>query len=200
MGIVTRTAIIVDGVVRTVRGRPLLEELEQLFLDDGFHEMTLGQMAAALHCSKSTLYYIGDSKEELVAAVVKHFFSAGTVTIEERVRDRAPGAEQLAEYLSACGDVLSAASPAFMRDLEANAVASEVYRVNIEAAARRVREIIDDGVSVGSFRKVHAEFVSEVVANAITAIGSGEIRRATGLSESLSYRELAGLVINGIRG
>lgn len=196
----TRTAILVDGVVRTVRGRPLLEELEQLFLDQGFHDMTLGQMAAALRCSKSTLYYIGDSKEELVAAVVKHFFRMGTDKIEERVRDRTPGADQLAEYLSACGDVLSAASPNFMQDLVANSVAHEVYRVNIEAATQRVRQIIDVGVSFGNFREVHAQFVSEIVTKTITEIGSGEIRRATGLSESRSYRELAGLVINGIRG
>ena len=196
----TRTAILVDGVVRTVRGRPLLEELEQLFLDQGFHDMTLGQMAAALRCSKSTLYYIGDSKEELVAAVVKHFFRMGTDKIEERVRDRTPGADQLAEYLSACGDVLSAASPSFMQDLVTNSVAHDVYRVNIEAATQRVRQIIDVGVSFGNFREVHAQFVSEIVTKTITEIGSGEIRRATGLSESRSYRELAGLVINGIRG
>ncbi|MFD6073446.1 TetR/AcrR family transcriptional regulator, partial [Amycolatopsis lurida] len=47
----------------TARQRALLSELEAVFLAEGFSQFTLDDLAARLHCSKSTLYALAPSKE-----------------------------------------------------------------------------------------------------------------------------------------
>ena len=52
----------------------------------------------------------------------------------------------------------------------------------------RVRELIDDGIRAGAFRKVSAAFVGEVVTATMRRITTGEIGRATGLDDARRTR------------
>ena len=45
--------------VHAARREELLDRLVELFLAEGFRHLTLGDLAARLHCSKSTLYALG---------------------------------------------------------------------------------------------------------------------------------------------
>ena len=58
----------------TARQRALLADLEALFLAEGFAAFTLDDLAGRLRCSKSTLYALAPSKEQLAVKVVTHFF------------------------------------------------------------------------------------------------------------------------------
>ena len=58
----------------TRRQTELLDQLEALFLAEGFAGFTLDDLAGRLHCSKSTLYALAGSKEQLAMRVVRHFF------------------------------------------------------------------------------------------------------------------------------
>jgi AcrR family transcriptional regulator len=51
----------VTGLTR--RQAELLDQLEALFLAEGFARFTLEDLAVRLHCSKSTLYALAGSKE-----------------------------------------------------------------------------------------------------------------------------------------
>ena len=77
--------------------------------------------------------------------------------------------------------------------------AAEIYEQNTLTAARRVRELIDEGTRAGAFRQVPAAFVSEVVTATMRRITSGEITSATGLSDAEAYSELARLVVAAVR-
>ena len=50
------------------RRAELLDELVTLFLAEGFGALTLDELARRLRCSKSTLYGLAASKEQLVVA------------------------------------------------------------------------------------------------------------------------------------
>src|SRR5690349_2511610 len=54
----------------TDRGRELLDKIEQLIMDEGFASLTVGDLAAKLQCSRSTLYGLAPTKDELVLVVV----------------------------------------------------------------------------------------------------------------------------------
>lgn len=90
------------------------------------------------------------------------------------------------------------ASPAFYLDMTAFLPTAEIYRHNSRVAARRVRELIDEGVERGMFRPVHADFAGHVVALAIDAIMHGELLDATGLSSGDAYAELSELLVRGL--
>ena len=53
----------------------LLEELEHVFLHDGFLHFRTEELARRLHCSKRALYQIAPSREELFELVVERWLA-----------------------------------------------------------------------------------------------------------------------------
>ena len=174
-------------------------ELVDLVLTQGFRHLTVDQVAAELNCSKRTLYALAASKEQLAVLAVRHFFKRSTDQVEAAIaRTRAP-ARRVTRYLEAVAEALRPASRAFRDDVASFRPAAEIYEQNTLTAARRVRELIDEGTRAGAFRQVPAAFVSEVVTATMRRITSGEITTATGLSDAEAYSELARLVVAAVR-
>lgn len=184
---------------RTIRQAQLFEQLVALFLREGFAEMTLEAAAARLHCSKSTIYSLASSREQLVRKVVVFFFRVAAERVEGKLAGESSAGDRLAVYLRAVGDELRPASRAFINDVASFAPAYEVYERNIDMAANRVRELISEGMESGVFRQVHAVFVSEVVSSVMVSIQQRRIADSTGLSDAEAYDALAALVVDGIR-
>ena len=183
----------------TSRQLHLRDALVDLVLAQGFSHLTMDDFAAQLNCSKRTLYALAASKEQIAVVAVRQFFKRATEQVEAAIaRTRAP-ANRVTRYLEAVAEELRPASRAFRDDLANFRPATEIYEQNTLTAARRVRELIDEGTRAGAFRRVHAAFVSEVVTATMQRITSGEIAAATGLSDAESYSELAQLVVAAIR-
>jgi AcrR family transcriptional regulator len=182
----------------TRRQAELLDQLEGLFLAEGFARFTLDDLALRLRCSKSTLYTLATSKEQLALRVVKHFFRKATAAVEADTVTEADPALRVTAYLSAVARALAPASRAFHRDLDSFAPGREVYERNTAAAAERVRELITDGVAEGRFRDVHPALVADTVTTLMFRIGRGDTARATGLDDAAAYRELAALLLHGV--
>lgn len=182
----------------TGRQAQLFDQLVDLFLAEGFADFTLDDLAARLRCSKSTLYALARSKEQLAVAVVKYFFRRAATRVEERTEQEKSALDRVGAYLSAVASELRPASARFYADLAAFPPALEVYGRNTRIAAARVRALVDEGVTSGEFREVHAAFVGELVSTAMVAIQRGEITERTGLRDADAYEELASLLLRGI--
>ncbi|TQF68857.1 TetR family transcriptional regulator [Rhodococcus spelaei] len=180
------------------RRAQLLDQLVALLLAEGFAHFTLDALAGRLHCSKSTLYTLADSKERLVRVATVHFFRRATERVEERLASAVGARAGIGAYLEAVGEQLRPASIQFMEDLAANVVVREVYERNTRFAARRVQELVTGGVRAGEFREVHAEFVADVVTSTMVRIQRRRVAEATGLDDAQAYAELATLVTNGL--
>ena len=111
----------------TRRRTQLFDALVDLFLTAGFAHLTLDEIAGRLKCSKSTLYALADSKEQLVVAATVHFFRRATAEVEEHISAVSGARARITEYLSAVGNALDAASDQFMADLDAFPPARAVY-------------------------------------------------------------------------
>jgi|HigsolmetaAR202D_1030399.scaffolds.fasta_scaffold17753_2 Transcriptional regulator len=176
------------------RREELLDGLRRLFLAEGFSAFSVSDMAERLHCSKSTLYLVAPSKEQIVVAAVRSYFKRAAERIEARVAE-SQDPRRLAVYLEAVASELEPASEQFYADLAAFAPANEVYQENTLVAARRVRELVAEGVAAGVLRPVDAAFVGSAVAQVMTGIQNGTIKAATGLDDAEAYRHLADLVM-----
>ncbi|MCW4353320.1 TetR/AcrR family transcriptional regulator [Hoyosella sp. YIM 151337] len=182
----------------TKRQGELFDELLALFLAEGFAHFTLDDIAARLRCSKSTLYTLAGSKEQLVRAVTVHYFRGATEEVEARVSGITGARARIVAYLTGVEEVLTPASEQFLADLDAFAPAREVYEQNTRIGARRVQELITAGVRAGEFRDVHAAFAADLVATTMVRIQQGEVRENTGLDDARAYRELASILTAGI--
>lgn len=188
-----------DSGFATRRRTKLFDDLLALFLAEGFSHLVLDDIASRLRCSKSTLYTLAASKDELVRRVTVHFFKRATNAVEAVLADAHGAQERVSAYLTAVGAELAVASDVFMADLSAFASAREVYEANTRAAALRVRQLIEEGVAAGAFREVHASFAADLVSTMMVRIQQRGVRTATGLSDSEAYAELATLLTHGLR-
>ncbi|MDQ2758442.1 MAG: TetR/AcrR family transcriptional regulator [Actinomycetota bacterium] len=177
------------------RTAAVLDELVELFLAEGFRDTNLTALAGRLHCSKSTLYAIGPSKEQMIVAVVRAFFRRSTTRVDARLAATTRPDKRLGTYLLAISDELSPASPAFFADLDAFAPTRDIYTRNTAIAAGRVRELVGGSATR---RGVDATFVGAVAGQVMEAINAGRIGEATGLDDARAYRALADLLTAGV--
>lgn len=182
----------------TARHHELFDALVALFLADGFARFTLDDLAARLRCSKSTLYQLAGSKDDLVRAVAVHFFREATGRVEAALAGAATSGERVEAYLRAIGRELRLGSPAFFADLAAPGPGGEVYRQNTAFAAERVGALLAEGARSGEFRAVHAAYVTDLVGAQMVRIQQGQVRAATGVDDATAYEALADLVLHGV--
>jgi AcrR family transcriptional regulator len=180
------------------RREQLFDALEELLLAEGFAHFTLDDLAARLHCSKRTLYALAGSKEQLVRAAVVHFFRGATEHVEAALAAQADPRRRVGTYLGAVATELAPASPRFVEDVAAFPPAAEVYARNTRAAARRVQQLVDEGVAAGVFRDVHTGFVADVVTSVMVRIQQRQVAAATGLDDAEAYARLAELLLHGL--
>lgn len=182
----------------TRRREDLFDRLLALLLAEGFAQLGVADLAKRLHCSKSTLYTLADSKEQLVAKTVTQFFRTATTQVESAVAGADTARDRVITYLIAVGDALAPASDAFMTDLHAFGPTRQLYEHNTAAAARRVQQLITDGVAAGEFRDVDASFAADLAASMMSRIQRREVAVTTGLDDASAYRQLASILTVGI--
>jgi AcrR family transcriptional regulator len=182
----------------TARQRALLADLEALFLAEGFAAFTLDDVAARLRCSKSTLYALAPSKEQLAVKVVAQFFRGAAERIEERIAEIDDAPKLIGEYLAGVAEHLNRASAIFMRDIAEFAPARETYQVNSRFAAQRIRAFIDKGVADGVFRDVHARLIAEMTGLIVEGIQTGVLAQRTEVSDAEAFTALGELLLGGL--
>ncbi|WP_128378067.1 TetR/AcrR family transcriptional regulator [Streptomyces cavernae] len=183
---------------RTARQADLLERLVALLAAEGFSAFTLDDLAERLRCSKTTLYQLAGSKQDLVREAVKHYFRGATEAVEKRVAETVDPADRVRVYLNTVAEQLRPLSRTFLDDMADFPPARDVYESNTRLAADRVRQLIAEGVRAGAFREVHAAFVGEVAAATMRQIRLGEVAARTGLSDSEAYAQLASLIVHAV--
>jgi AcrR family transcriptional regulator len=175
----------------TRRQLDLVDGLQALFLAEGFRYLSLDDLATRLRCSKTTLYALAPSKEQLAVAVVTHYFKGATERVEAKIAD--------VRYLAAIGEEMQSASPEFIADVDAFDPARQIYERNSRAAAQRIHELVAEGIAAGVFHDVHAAFAAEMVGATIAAIQRGEVRRRTGLTDAEAFTQLSSFVLRALQ-
>lgn len=186
------------GTTEASRGEELLDRLIELFLAEGFLAFGMGDLAARLRCSRSTLYLVASSKEQIIVTAVRRYFRRAAERIEERVEAEAHTGRRLQVYLAAVSDELAPASARFHADIAEFGPARELYEDNTRHAAQRVQDIVAAAVDAGTLRPVNARFVGAAVAEVMTAIQAGRIEAAAGLSDAEAYRALSDMVYRAV--
>lgn len=182
----------------STRQQAVFTQLVDLYLKRGFAGFTIEDAAVELRCSKSTIYALAGSREQLIRRVVVWFFRNAAERVEDQIAGKTDPLERLIGYLTAVAAALKPASPAFMDDVAAFAPAQEIYERNTTIATERVHDLIHEGIRAEAFRDVPAEFVAEVTSSVMVRIQRREFSRRIGMSDAEAYANLANLLVNGL--
>ena len=183
----------------TGRQDELFQQILELYVASGFSRYTLEKIAAQLRCSKSTIYALAPSREQLATSVAVYFFQRAARRIDEKVSAETSSTKRLETYLRGVAEELASLSQQFMDDMAAFEPTRRIYELNTSIAASRVRELLAEGVASDEFRTISVPFVAEVVSSAMVTIQSRRMAAATGLTDAAAYGALADLVVHGIR-
>ncbi len=173
----------------------LLDELIPLFHAEGFLAFSLEDLARRLGCSKSTLYVVAPSKEQIIQATVRESFRRSTDAVERRVAAEPDRGRRISVYLDAIAEELAPAGPTYFADLDAYEPAREVYRNNVRLAAQRVKELVE----ASGRRRLDPRFVGSVAGLVLEAIHRGAVEADTGLDDAAAFHQLAVLVDHATR-
>ena len=179
------------------REEQMLEELETIFLRDGFRTVTVERLARELRCSKRTLYALAPSKEELFLRVFDRYLSR----LREEGTKGAMAArpeEAFAPFLTPAIDAARKLSATLIRDMTAYPPANEMWERHTRERMAGLRRLVERCVDDGIFRNANAFLVAEVVAASLRRICEPKFLAASKLSYREALAELYGLLLHGL--
>lgn len=185
-----------DTEVLTARQRELFGALLDSFLAEGFADFTIDSAVKRFRCSKSTLYALGDSVDEIVRRTLISFFQEISRRTHIALQGHRSKRAELEAYFRCISNCLEPVSPAFMCDLATRPLARELYDANTKAATARISGMIRAGIENGEFRHASPEFLGIIVEGAMQQIQQGRVAHAVPAAQA--YRELGRLVLYGI--
>src|ERR1035441_6467438 len=82
------------------RHQELLEGIETIILTEGFSDLTIGERAGRLPCSRRTLYEIAESKKQIVLVVIDRLFRRLASRVHEAIRAEVTRFDELYTFLT----------------------------------------------------------------------------------------------------
>jgi AcrR family transcriptional regulator len=178
----------------------LLDELERLFVAEGFAHLSVADLAARLRVSRSTLYRLATGKQELAELVISRMLDR----MDERGQAALEQAADPAARVAAClGNGAASARTGGLelsRDLEANPGTKAICDQRQALAMSLLEGLIEDGVRSGGFRPVPAALVVQVADAARTRLRDSTVLAALGLTYAEAIDALTGILLDGISG
>lgn len=187
---------------RSARQEQILDQLVGVFLAEGFAGFSVEDLAVRLKCSKSTLYGLAPSKEQLFTLVVRAFFRRATEHVEAAVAAESDPVRRIATYLGAIAAELAPATTAFYADLDALRPTREIYARNTTLAGARVQRLVAQAAPGGD--AASAAFLGAAAAAVMESIQQGRLRSLSGpggldgMDDASAYRSLADLIVAGL--
>jgi len=180
------------------RARAVIDGLEAIFLREGFRRVSVGELAARLHCSRQTLYALAPSKEELFLLVLDQLLARIRRLGLEAAAARGDVRERIVACVEPGVSELREASRAFFADVAGFPRAKR--RLDLHQAARRgdISRLLEDGIRAGAFRGVHPHLAAEIILAAVRRAMEPAFLLEAGLLPSDAIAEAEDLLLYGL--
>jgi AcrR family transcriptional regulator len=179
---------------RTPRQTELLDQLEELFLREGFAQSTLDDIVGKLRCSKMTLYTLAPSREQLILAVLRRFFEQASGRINMQLARYRSSARRTRAVLEATIGELRRITPTCFDDVLGYSTTHELYEHFTRSCSELLLNVLSQTRDEGGDSLAASRFTSEVVRILFDEIVTGELERTTGLNDRELLEHLFRLV------
>lgn len=140
----------------------ILETAKDLFINKGYHGLSMREISDALDVSKAALYYYFKDKEELFLAILKVYLDDMSAALDRIQSEAAPRREQIRhfiEYVLAQPSKQRATIRLASQEIvhltpKARKAFAALYR---EKFVGKVQSILQQGMDGGEFREIEIE-------------------------------------------
>lgn len=178
------------------RHRSVLDGLEQLLGDGQLADLTIGELASTLECSRRTLYELAPSKEQLFVLVVDRVMHRIGETALAAIDFEAPAAVQLRQYATASIGYVFRSTTA--DDLAEVPGARRILDAHYRFAATLLERIVATGIDRGEFRRVDSSVAATTILAAAVRLSNPEVAEDLGVPLEESLGEMLDLVLGGL--
>ena len=181
------------------RQEEVLDVIEVVFLRKGIRAVRIGELAAEASCSRSTLYELAPSKEDLLLLVLdrmmRRIMQRGTLAIEGATDT----VERVRALMTSGALDLGALGPRFMEAVRQHQPARLLFDRRIAEGRAALESLIADAVAAGRFRPVNAALVAEAMIAVLLHFTDPGVARPGTLSASGGLAELIDVLLDGLR-
>lgn len=179
------------------RHRQILDQLESLFLQEGFSGFSVRELAAHVGCSRRTLYELAPSKDELVLIVFDRFLHRVGRAALDAIDETTSFAEQIRSYFLG-GLELQRISQVFGEDLADDPAARRLFDRHYGYVMAVVEELVERGVAAGEFRPVTPRIVAGMLAGGAQLFNQPDVLADSGIELTRATDELLDLVVRAL--
>lgn len=179
------------------RHREVLDQLESLFLAEGFAAFTVRELAAGVGCSRRTLYELAPSKDELVLIVLDRFLHRVGRSALGAIDPGASGADQIRAYFRG-GLELQRQTAVFADDLADEPAARRLLDRHFRYVMSVVEQLVQRGVERGDFRPVNPAVVAAMLAGIGLYLNQPDVAVDLGVPQSEATDEALDLVLRAL--
>lgn len=179
------------------RHREVLDQLEALFLRQGFAAFTVRELAAGVGCSRRTLYELAPSKDELVLLVLDRFLHRVGRSALAAIDPDAPAADQIRAYFRG-GIELQRQTTVFAEDLADEPAARRLLDRHFRYVMAVVEQLVRRGVERGELRPVNPAVVAALLAGSGLYLNQPEVAADLGVPQSDVTDEVLDLVLRSL--
>jgi len=177
------------------RSRVALDQLEDLFLAEGFSRFTVRDLAARLRCSLRTLYEIAPSKQQLVLVVLDRFLHRVGRGALAAIDPNAPVAERIRAYFRG-GAELQRWTVAFAADAAGEPEMQRLLDRHFAYVGIVVERFVAEGVSRGEMKPVDPGIASAVLSGAASYVTRPDVGAVIGSGDAVD--QLIDIVLYGL--
>lgn len=156
------------------RQEEILDALEEVFLQNGFVDVSITDLVARARCSRRTLYELAPTKEQLFLLVLDRMWRRLDVYAREAVAREDDAAAKLEAFLGRAAEIFRAPSSAFLAAIQTYAPARRVFDDHVAGYIEYMGELIEDGIRAGQLRPMDPRVAAEVLAAATAQVAGRE--------------------------
>ena len=167
---------------RTWTGRQaeLMDQLEDLFLSEGFAHLTIDEIVGQLRCSKMTLYALAPSREQLTITVLRRFFEQAATAVEARIQAGSSSEDRIRACVVAPAEEMRRLTPTCFNDVLQFVTTRELFEAFAASCTNLLTQTLAGPGKVSSPR---VRLVAEVVRLVLQDLYSGELAGRANLDE-----------------
>ncbi|MCW3014949.1 MAG: putative TetR family transcriptional regulator [Solirubrobacterales bacterium] len=183
----------------SARQEEVLDIVEAVFLREGVRAVRIGRLAAEARCSRSTLYELAPSKEELLLIVLDRMMHRIMSRGVQAIRRETDPVEQIRAMLTSGALDFAPLGPRFMDAVRDYPPARLLFDRRIADSRDAFERLIREGAEHGHYQSVHPRVVAEAIFVVVLRFTEPEFVRSAGVSSSVALRECVDLLVDGLR-
>jgi AcrR family transcriptional regulator len=181
------------------RQEEILGVVEAVFLRNGIRAVRIGQLAAEASCSRSTLYELAPSKEDLLLLVLDRMMRRIMRRGTEAILQLADPVDRVRALMISGALDLGALGPRFMEAVRQHPPARLLFEHRIAEGRDALESLIADAVDSGQFRPVNAAMVSEAMIAVLLRFTDPDFARSSRRAAAGGLAELVDVLLDGLR-